>query len=357
MSNFVLQIGIVAALATLAAVWVLAPFHFVPEGHVGIYKRFGAIQDGMTKPGLHFHTPLITDIMNVQVTLQTDRVENIPCGTKEGITVYFGVIEVDNQLNETFALATIRRFGPEYDSKWIFAKIHHEINQFCSGHTLQEVYIDQFSTIDESLAAALQADCDKHNTGITIQSIRVTKPRIPPNILTNYERLSSKMTELEIQDREFQLEQKRLARKLLEETQAALRASEVARIDAERAANVSIINEKKLTAEKEEQSRREQVASEYAQRRMTLEKQAEAERARLDVAMFAEREKAHADAQRAHVAVQQARMTPEYLQLEAIHAARALANVTRIYYGDKLPAMAGVFDIVREMLGSQLFNS
>jgi hypothetical protein len=28
-----------------------------------------------------------------------------------------------------------------YDRIWIFDKIHHEINQFCSKHSLQEVYI------------------------------------------------------------------------------------------------------------------------------------------------------------------------------------------------------------------------
>lgn len=341
-----------AAGISLCAFWLLAPFHFVPEGHVGIYKHFGAIQTDVTKPGLHFHLPMVTEVMTVQVTLQTDRVENIPCGTKEGITVYFGAIEVDNQLNETHALDTIRRFGPDYDQKWIFAKIHHEINQFCSGHTLQEVYIDQFSTIDESLAQALQTDCDRHGTGITIQSIRVTKPRIPANILANYERLSCKMTELEIQDREFQLEQKRLARKLLEETQAAMRASEVANIEAQRAANVSLIHERKMTAEKEEQSRREQVASEYAQRRLTLEKQAEAERARLDVAIFAEREAAQAEAERARVAVQQSQLSPEFLHWEAIRAASALANVTRIYYGDKLPSLASAMHIVKELMAS-----
>ena len=29
-----------------------------------------------------------------------------------------------------------------YDKVWIFDKIHHEINQFCSKHSLQEVCID-----------------------------------------------------------------------------------------------------------------------------------------------------------------------------------------------------------------------
>lgn len=54
-----------------------------------------------------------------------------------------------------------------------------EINQFCSKHTLQEVYIDLFDTLDDDLAKKLQADCDKYDTGIDIIAVRVTKPRIP----------------------------------------------------------------------------------------------------------------------------------------------------------------------------------
>lgn len=36
----------------------------------------------------------------------------------------------------------------------------HEINQFCSSHTLQEVLIDKFNILDESLREALQKGCN-----------------------------------------------------------------------------------------------------------------------------------------------------------------------------------------------------
>jgi hypothetical protein len=38
-----------------------------------------------------------------------------------------------------------------YDKTWIYDRIHHSVNQFCSRHTLQEVYIDLFDTIDDQL--------------------------------------------------------------------------------------------------------------------------------------------------------------------------------------------------------------
>lgn len=45
----------------------------------------------------------------------------------------------------------MKEYTIEYDKTWIFDKIHHEINQFCSKHTLQEVFIDKFDTLDENL--------------------------------------------------------------------------------------------------------------------------------------------------------------------------------------------------------------
>jgi hypothetical protein len=38
----------------------------------------------------------------------------------------------------------VKNFTADYDKTLIFNKIHHELNQFCSVHTLQEVYIDLF---------------------------------------------------------------------------------------------------------------------------------------------------------------------------------------------------------------------
>lgn len=38
----------------------------------------------------------------------------------------------------------VKNYTADYDKALIFNKIHHELNQFCSVHTLQEVYIELF---------------------------------------------------------------------------------------------------------------------------------------------------------------------------------------------------------------------
>ena len=41
----------------------------------------------------------------------------------------------------------VKNYTADYDRTLIYNKIHHELNQFCSIHNLQEVYIDLFGKI------------------------------------------------------------------------------------------------------------------------------------------------------------------------------------------------------------------
>jgi regulator of protease activity HflC (stomatin/prohibitin superfamily) len=169
-------IPLIAICVAVSAV-VFMTIHNITEGHRGVYFRRGALLNVVTKPGFHMKLP-ITTLKEVQVTVQTDSVTNIPCGTSGGVLINFGKVEVVNRLKEDLVLETVRNYTIDYDKTWIFDKIHHEINQFCSSHTLQEVYITLFDTLDESLQNALQRDCLVWAPGIEIIAVRVTKPRV-----------------------------------------------------------------------------------------------------------------------------------------------------------------------------------
>jgi regulator of protease activity HflC (stomatin/prohibitin superfamily) len=64
--------------------------HKIEEGNVGVYFRGGAILRTVTEPGFHTMVPFITQYDNIQVTVQTDKVLDIPCGTSGGVVIYFG---------------------------------------------------------------------------------------------------------------------------------------------------------------------------------------------------------------------------------------------------------------------------
>lgn len=58
--------------------YLTGSFHVIDYGYIGVYKRGGALLSTWTEPGLHFLVPFITTYAAVQVTLQTDKVTNIP---------------------------------------------------------------------------------------------------------------------------------------------------------------------------------------------------------------------------------------------------------------------------------------
>lgn len=58
------------------------------EGYVGVYWRGGALLDHISEPGYHIKMPFVTTMAEVQVTVQTDSVNNIPCGTSGGVVIH-----------------------------------------------------------------------------------------------------------------------------------------------------------------------------------------------------------------------------------------------------------------------------
>lgn len=67
--------------------------------------------------------------------------------------------QVVNRLRKDHVYDTLLNYGVNYDNTWIYDKIHHEINQFCSAHSLQQVYIDMFDQVRVILATYILMVC------------------------------------------------------------------------------------------------------------------------------------------------------------------------------------------------------
>lgn len=294
-------------LAVVAAVLIPSGLHKIDEGHVGIYWRGGALLSAVSYPGFNLKAPLVTSMAQVQVTVQTDSITDIPCGTSGGVMINFAKVEVVNQLDRSLVYETVKNYTIDYDQTWIFDKIHHEINQFCSRHTLQEVYIDLFDTLDENLQAALQRDCDLWAPGIRIIAVRVTKPRIPETIRRNFEAMEAEKTKFLIETQH---------QKVIEKT--AETEKRRATIEAQKEADVSAI--KMLRA----------VAEQKAQQEINAMKDS----------IHLAREKSMTDADH-YKKVQEAEanrllLTPEYLEF---HRLQSIAKNTKIFFGESIPSM------------------
>ncbi|XP_054826517.1 erlin-1-like [Eublepharis macularius] len=294
-----------ASAALLLLLLLGAALHQVPEGHLAVYYRGGALLPSLSGPGFRLLLPFLTAHRAVQTTLQTDEVKNVPCGTSGGVMIYIDRIEVVNFLAPHAVYNIVRNYTADYDKALIFNKIHHELNQFCSAHTLQEVYIELFDQIDDNLKLALQEDLNVMAPGLTIQAVRVTKPKIPEAIRRNFELVETEKTKLLIAAEK----QKVVEKEAETERRKAL-------IEAEKAAQVSKI-------------RYHQKVMESLIRKRIYE---------LEDAAFLAREKAKADAK--YYTAQKAadsnkmKLTPAYLELVKY---QAIATNSKLYFGSSLP--------------------
>eukprot|EP00929_Paragymnodinium_shiwhaense_P091349 TRINITY_DN51336_c0_g1_i1.p1 TRINITY_DN51336_c0_g1~~TRINITY_DN51336_c0_g1_i1.p1 ORF type:complete len:331 (+),score=76.86 TRINITY_DN51336_c0_g1_i1:100-1092(+) len=295
----------VAGIIVLAIALVLNGLHSVGEGHVGLYWRGGALLDRITEPGLHWKVPIIDNYAEIQVTVQTDSVSNIPCGTSGGVVIMFERVEVVNKLQKAFARDTVANYTIAYDKLWIFDKVHHEINQFCSKHTLHEVAISLFDQIDEQLVQALRADCELHAPGIEILAVRVTKPQVPTAIRQEFDKREAAIASLKVAEEQ----------RLVIEATAATEARKKT-IEAQRDADVAIIHSEREVAQQRAQKEMEAIKDE-----MHLAKH----KALADAEAYKLRQQADAN---------RLLLTPEYLELKRYEF---IAANTKIYFGSSIP--------------------
>ncbi|XP_037086491.1 erlin-1-like [Pollicipes pollicipes] len=291
----------------MVALTVNFSLHKIEEGHVGVYFRGGALLQQTSQPGYHMMVPFITSFRSVQVTLQTDEVTNVPCGTSGGVMIYIDRIEVVNWLSPDAVHPIVRNYTADYDKTLIFHKIHHELNQFCSAHTLQEVYIDLFDRIDENLKAALQKDLTEMAPGLTIHAVRVTKPKIPESIRKNYELMEAEKTKLLISTQR---------QKVVEKDSETERKKAV--IEAEKNSEVAKIRYQQKVMEKES-----------LQKISTIEDQMEVARKKATAdAEFYSRER--------QSTANKMLLTPEFLELRRYEA---IAANSKVYFGSHIPNM------------------
>uniref|UniRef100_A0A8C7D3N0 ER lipid raft associated 2 n=2 Tax=Oncorhynchus TaxID=8016 RepID=A0A8C7D3N0_ONCKI len=296
------QLGAIASIiCAIGGAALFSSVHKIEEGHTGVYYRGGALLTTTSSPGFHLMMPFITHFKSVQVRQQT------VLRNSGGVMIYFDRIEVVNYLVPSAVYDIVKNFTADYDKALIFNKVHHELNQFCSVHSLQEVYIGLFDQIDENLKLTLQEDLTSMAPGLIIQAVRVTKPNIPESIRRNYEMMEAEKTKLLISAQ---------TQKVVEKEAETERKRAV--IEAEKVAQVAEIKFSQKVMEKET----EKTISEIEDRAFLAKM-----RARADAEFYTAQRAAEAN---------KLKLTPEYLQLMKF---QAIAANSKIYFGSEIPQM------------------
>jgi regulator of protease activity HflC (stomatin/prohibitin superfamily) len=344
----------------LIAILVSLSLHTINEGYVGVCYKLGSLQNTILEPGLHFVPPLITNVYQVQVTIQTDYVRDIPCGTNSGVTIKFDKIEVVNQLSKQHVFETVKNYTVDYDRPLIFDKITHEMNQFCSKHSLQEVYIDKFDKLDEILTETLQASLNHYAPGVTIRNIRLSKPIVPREVEENYKKIVEYQTEMlkakTQQEKDLQListENKKVLAKLESDKEQMIMKMEseqihkLTKINATKnfeLAQIEALREKEIARIKaDEQKKLSEIAMEFEVNTKTIQKdisykQGLAELQKIETSILVSKRTSEADVSHyenmKYAEYMNKLMTHNYVTIEV---AKSLSNNAKVYYGDSLP--------------------
>ena len=308
---------------------LMSPFaRETPTQHVTVCTRFGHIFKNQTlDPGLHMRNSLTTTCYDIYAQEQIDTV-TVTVGSSDGIKFKF-IIEVSNKLPKEYVENIFERYGVDYDKLTIFKWVEFYMGQMCSQMTAEEIYMTQYSTLDDRLKEKLiQVQIDE-NTGIIVIKVKMVKPEC---ISSSFCEDTKRRAESAAKEAALKADQKRIEAK--KENELAILKGEQDRQTQQRKGELQR-NLLSIEAKKKEQIIKLQMETDKAKNEANLTmikseakasatiKEAEAEAAAMEIKAKAEKE----------------RLTPAFLSWHWAKSFFESPN-NKMYFGEKIPSMS-----------------
>jgi len=298
-------------LGIVALAGIIDGYHTVKEGYVGVYYKFGALQDAITDPGVHFRQAFVTTTKSVLIRPEEKNMPSVEVVTKDGIEIYFNDIGVLSTSKKDKVIAMIRKYGMGFKDVLIYDRIRENLRIFCAGKTIDEVYNEQFLDIVE----AVKTDVEKHikelgEDGVQVLNLVIPKPDIPQDIAQNYKQVKVQWTE------QLVAKQQKVTEEIKKETEL-LRAV----ADAERQKEVLEISIQKQIIETEGQKNISEINNQIVRDKQNN---------LADIAKYAKDKEA---------AGNQALFSPQYVKLQV---AQSLVNNTKFFFSGQDSVLGGL---------------
>ena len=192
-------------LAILIAVPTNAFYYKIDEGYRGLVSYRGKYDEKLLMPGeAGFCRPNIwptyVNVDYIEIRPQEDSAKRVQCGAKDGSIHWIESIEIGNTLDPDSVYRTVKKYGTEYDQKLIMSKVRHQMNVICSKLDTYDIFVTKFDQLDDMLLTFLQAEQDRLDTGITIDYVRLTKPKLPHDQAQTYEGISKQQIQQKLED-------------------------------------------------------------------------------------------------------------------------------------------------------------
>ena len=181
----------------------LLMIHECQQGHRCVYYRGGSLLNTINIPGFSLKLPFITTNHNIQITWQTDRLNNVICGSSQGGHAFLD-IEVVNKLSESkqCVLKVVGEHTIDYDKPLIFDYIPSEVAQFCKNYTLDDIVIREFDKLDEVLLSKLRKNVESYGLEdcLSIKNVRINRPRLDKEMQKKFESIENEKNKDSISD-------------------------------------------------------------------------------------------------------------------------------------------------------------
>jgi regulator of protease activity HflC (stomatin/prohibitin superfamily) len=135
--------GVFLALSITAILIAFWSYFTVDAGHVAVIKRFGAVQEGIYFPGLHFKNPLLDSVVHVDTRMSSI---NAKAGAaSKDLQVVTAEVSVPYYLEPAMVPAMINTLGSReaLESSILKAAIQESVKSATAGSTAEELITER----------------------------------------------------------------------------------------------------------------------------------------------------------------------------------------------------------------------
>lgn len=128
---------IAVVLVVLLAIVGSQSLETVDAGTVGVVKRFGAVQEGVLQPGLHFKMPGVTTIEEMETRIK--RVEAEATASSKDLQIVTSEIVLNYKIDRDEADAIYEQLGVDYEARIVQPALQESIKATTAKYTAEEL--------------------------------------------------------------------------------------------------------------------------------------------------------------------------------------------------------------------------
>lgn len=162
------KIGLWAVLAVIVIAVISSCFTVVESGHTGVVTTFGAVSDNVLAEGLHFKTPFVQKV--IQVNNRTQKIETDGTASSKDLQIVSYVVAVNYRINTTASASVYKNVGGDYSNVIISPAIQESIKAVAAQYTAEEL-ITERQSVGDQIKSALSEKIGEYGIVVEIFNI------------------------------------------------------------------------------------------------------------------------------------------------------------------------------------------